>query len=55
MGAGEAGMLLVMGCFWVALLIYPLVALGRIWSYSRQQFDLLREIRRDLQRGGGEA
>ncbi len=27
------------------ILIYPYLALGRIWLYSKQQVDLLREIR----------
>jgi heme exporter protein D len=31
--------------FAVVLWLYPLVALGRIWLYSKQQALLLREIR----------
>ena len=30
------------------LLIYPYVALGRIWLYSKQQVELLREVRAAL-------
>jgi len=52
-GIAESGILLIVGCFWIALIIYPLIALGRIWSYSRQQVDLLREIQRQLRLGGG--
>ncbi len=31
-------------------LSYPCLALGRIWLYSKQQVDLLREIRAALQK-----
>jgi hypothetical protein len=30
------------------LIIYPLLALGRIWLYSKQQVTLLREIKEEL-------
>lgn len=42
------------GCLYIAvailIAIYPLLALGRIWLYSKQQVDLLREIRDELRR-----
>lgn len=40
----------------VLALAYPLIALGRIWLYSKEQVELLREIRDDLksQARGGE-
>ncbi len=33
------------------ILLYPYLALGRIWLYSKQQVDLLREIRAALLEG----
>lgn len=43
------------GCFYVAIAaivaVYPLLALGRIWLYSKQQVELLREIRDELRQG----
>ncbi len=33
------------------LLSYPFLALGRIWLYSKQQVELLREIRATLRQG----
>jgi hypothetical protein len=42
------------GCFYIAAVVllacYPFVALGRIWLYSKQQVELLREIRDELRR-----
>ena len=35
----------------LVLLIYPYAALGRIWLYSKQQVELLQEIRDELRRG----
>jgi hypothetical protein len=32
--------------------IYPYLALGRIWLYSKQQVELLREIRAALEKTG---
>ncbi len=31
---------------------YPFIALGRIWLYSKQQVELLREIRTGLEKHG---
>ena len=42
---GTVGVVLML-----VLALYPIVALGRIWLYSKQQVDLLREISSHLQR-----
>ncbi len=39
----------VMGIIVLILVLYPYLALGRIWLYSKQQVELLREIRNALQ------
>jgi len=45
-GAGTGLVLLVL-CLIVA--VYPLLALGRIWFYSKQQVQELRRIRETLE------
>jgi hypothetical protein len=51
--AVESGVTLMPAIFFslmgVILAIYPFLALGRIWLYSKQQVELLREIRAILE------
>jgi hypothetical protein len=54
--AGVAAGMGLFGIFVILVLIlYPYLALGRIWLYSKQQVVLLREIKAALerQRSGG--
>jgi len=44
-GLGLVGFIIVL-----ILALYPYLALGRIWLYSKQQVEFLREIRNALQR-----
>jgi len=37
--------------FGLILLAYPYVALGRIWLYSKEQVELLREMRDAMRQG----
>jgi hypothetical protein len=43
------GMFAGVGCIYVVvgliIAVYPLLALGRIWLYSKQQVELLTEVR----------
>ncbi len=45
-----AGLGFVGGVFIIVLAMYPFLALGRIWLYSKQQVQLLRDIRAILQK-----
>jgi len=46
-----AGTLVFLPIIWLILIIYPLVALGRIWLYSKRQVELLEQIRAALAKG----